>query len=116
MHITKSVGGAQHCLREPPSSLSSSMHRTARRVATRLARHYTQDYSTRQAVLEKNAQINAFVHIGPEPGPSSTPKTGPLADLKIAVKDNIATTDSPTTCSSAMLKSAYSDEPIEGID
>ncbi|TEB36530.1 Glutamyl-tRNA amidotransferase subunit A, mitochondrial [Coprinellus micaceus] len=81
------------------------MHRTARRVATRLARHCTQDYSTRQAVLEKNAQINAFVHIGPEPGPSSTPKTGPLADLKIAVKDNIATTDSPTTCSSAMLKS-----------
>ncbi|EDR13923.1 uncharacterized protein LACBIDRAFT_143274, partial [Laccaria bicolor S238N-H82] len=33
---------------------------------------------------------------------------GPLAGIPIAIKDNIATTDSPTTCSSAMLQNFVS--------
>ncbi|KAF6761773.1 Glutamyl-tRNA amidotransferase subunit A, mitochondrial [Ephemerocybe angulata] len=63
----------------------------------------TRCYSTRQALIEQNAKINAFVHISPESAASAS-KAGALQGLKVAVKDNIATKDSPTTCSSAILK------------
>lgn len=89
---------------QPSPSSSFTMHSTSGRAATRLVRHCTRHYSSRQAIQEKNAQVNAFVHISPESGAS---RTGSLADLRIAVKDNIATKDAPTTCSSAMLKSEY---------
>lgn len=59
----------------------------------------------RKVISEKNQVINAFVHCTPPPveGPS-----GALAGVAVAVKDNITTYDSPTTCSSAMLKGRYS--------
>ncbi|KAJ3513107.1 hypothetical protein NMY22_g15143 [Coprinellus aureogranulatus] len=83
----------------------SPMHPRTRQAAASLVRRCTRHYSTRQAIAEKNARINAFVHINPEPSSaSSSDKKGALSDLKIAVKDNIVTTDSPTTCSSAVLK------------
>ncbi|KAJ2936943.1 hypothetical protein H1R20_g130, partial [Candolleomyces eurysporus] len=78
-----------------------------RRLLSSPSSRCTRCYSTRQAVIEQNAKINAFVHINPEPD-HSTLRTGPLSDLKIAVKDNIATTDSPTTCSSSVLKTFVS--------
>jgi len=55
----------------------------------------------RKVISEKNQVINAFVHCTPPPVESSR---GPLAGVAVAVKDNITTYDSPTTCSSTMLK------------
>ncbi|KAF9454374.1 amidase signature enzyme [Macrolepiota fuliginosa MF-IS2] len=55
----------------------------------------------RQIIHERNPGINAFVHITP---PAKVPSGhGPLAGTTVAVKDNIATVDSDTTCSSKML-------------
>jgi len=56
----------------------------------------------RKVISEKNQVINAFVHCTPPPSVESS--SGALAGVAVAVKDNITTYDSPTTCSSAMLK------------
>lgn len=58
----------------------------------------------RKAISEKNQAINAFVHCTPPPSIPLENSSGALAGVAIAVKDNITTYDSPTTCSSAMLK------------
>jgi hypothetical protein len=76
-----------------------------------LLRHLNSKYRTystetgkwRQVIAEKNGSVNAFVHITP-PQPI---EDGPLAGIPIAIKDNIATAGSPTTCSSAMLQSVF---------
>jgi aspartyl-tRNA(Asn)/glutamyl-tRNA(Gln) amidotransferase subunit A len=55
----------------------------------------------RQVISEKNPSINALVYSTPAPEASTS--RGPFSGVAVAVKDNIATYDSPTTCSSAML-------------
>ena len=57
----------------------------------------------RKVIAEKNPSVNAFVCTAPENGQS-----GPLDGLGIAIKDNICTTDMPTTCSSRILKGTRS--------
>ncbi|KAF5316644.1 hypothetical protein D9619_006247 [Psilocybe cf. subviscida] len=49
---------------------------------------------------QRNPVVNAFVSVSEQ----SNASTGPLADLKVAMKDNIATSQLPTTCSSAILR------------
>ncbi|KAJ6458134.1 amidase signature domain-containing protein [Mycena vitilis] len=57
--------------------------------------------SWRNAIREKDSSVNAFAHIAPgKPAPENLP----LHDIAIGVKDNICTSDMPTTSSSAMLK------------
>ncbi|KJA23504.1 hypothetical protein HYPSUDRAFT_137633 [Hypholoma sublateritium FD-334 SS-4] len=55
----------------------------------------------REIISEKNPSVNAFVNVSPRP---ASLRKGPLSGLTIAVKDNIATTTLPTTCSSDMLR------------
>lgn len=55
----------------------------------------------RNYITAKDSSVNAFTYISQLPPPS---KKGSLAGLSVAVKDNIATSFLPTTCSSAMLK------------
>ncbi|KAF9645661.1 amidase signature enzyme, partial [Thelephora ganbajun] len=52
----------------------------------------------------RNARINAFVHFSNGSEPGQVFPDGPLSGMTIAVKDNICTSDMPTTCSSLMLK------------
>ncbi|KAF9269229.1 amidase signature enzyme [Marasmius fiardii PR-910] len=64
----------------------------------------------RSAIYDKNSSVNAFVHIHDPPPDvgvetfSQSASTKPLRWTTVAVKDNICTSDMPTTCSSAMLK------------
>ena len=74
-----------------------------RRLNSKYRTYSTETGKWRQVIAEKNASVNAFVHITP-PQPL---EDGPLAGIPIAIKDNIATTGSPTTCSSAMLQSVF---------
>ena len=52
----------------------------------------------------RNARINAFVHLADDSKPRPASLDGPLSGMAVAVKDNICTSDMPTTCSSLMLK------------
>ena len=54
----------------------------------------------------RNARINAFVHLSDDSKPRADSPDGPLSGMAVAVKDNICTSDMPTTCSSPMLKGA----------
>ena len=54
----------------------------------------------------RNARINAFVHLADGSEPRSASPDGLLSGMAVAVKDNICTSDMPTTCSSLMLKGA----------
>ncbi|KAF9525955.1 Glutamyl-tRNA amidotransferase subunit A, mitochondrial [Crepidotus variabilis] len=77
--------------------------RYIRRLSSRRAQaHYSTQQALRQQLVEPNATVNAFVNLALSPKISQ--QTGRLAGLNIAVKDNIATKELPTTCSSAMLK------------
>ncbi|KAJ7663794.1 amidase signature domain-containing protein [Mycena polygramma] len=58
--------------------------------------------SWRNAIREKDLSVNAFAHFAPPGKP--TPEHLPLHNIAIGVKDNICTSDMPTTSSSAMLK------------
>uniref|UniRef100_A0A0W0GE96 Glutamyl-tRNA(Gln) amidotransferase subunit A, mitochondrial n=1 Tax=Moniliophthora roreri TaxID=221103 RepID=A0A0W0GE96_MONRR len=79
------------------------------RLLTKVRYHSTSKISPRAALYEKNASVNAFSHIY-EPSPqdgeeeSGSLREGPLAWTTVAIKDNICTSDMPTTCSSAMLE------------
>lgn len=59
----------------------------------------------RQVISEKNPTVNALVYS--TPAPTTFPSHGPLSGVAVAVKDNIATYDSPTTCSSVMLDGSF---------
>ena len=61
----------------------------------------------RKVISERNPIINAFVYCTPPSAPIEK-SSGVLAGVAVAVKDNIMTYDSPTTCSSAMLNGEYS--------
>lgn len=64
----------------------------------------TRTYAT--LAESRNARINAFVHLADGSEPRSASPDGPLSGMAVAVKDNICTSDMPTTCSSFMLKGA----------
>ncbi|KAL9713419.1 Trimeric GatFAB AmidoTransferase(AdT) complex subunit [Leucoagaricus gongylophorus] len=74
-------------LQKPPSS---------RKCLTTAANQW------RKVISERNPIINAFVYCTPPSAPLEK-SSGVLAGVAVAVKDNIMTYDSPTTCSSAML-------------
>lgn len=52
----------------------------------------------------RNEGINAFVHLADDSKSRRSSPDGPLSGMAVAVKDNICTSDMPTTCSSLMLK------------
>jgi aspartyl-tRNA(Asn)/glutamyl-tRNA(Gln) amidotransferase subunit A len=54
-----------------------------------------------QAIRTRNEDCNAFVHLVSE---LPRQQSGPLAQHTVGVKDNICTSDMPTTCSSSMLE------------
>ncbi|PPQ86108.1 hypothetical protein CVT25_003675 [Psilocybe cyanescens] len=70
-------------------------------LQTQISR-YSTHVQCRQAIANKNSSVNAFVHVSG--APSQLGKDLPLSGLTVAIKDNIATSRMPTTCSSAMLK------------
>ncbi|KAK7039171.1 Trimeric GatFAB AmidoTransferase(AdT) complex subunit [Paramarasmius palmivorus] len=59
--------------------------------------------NSRSHIYAQNALTNAFSHILPNPPPPPM-RGGPLMFLTAAIKDNICTSDMPTTCSSAILR------------
>lgn len=63
------------------------------------------NHATPGSVEHVNSTVNALVHFAP---PAAETSSGVLGDYAIAVKDNICTTDMPTTCSSAMLAESTS--------
>ncbi|EGN96886.1 hypothetical protein SERLA73DRAFT_185118 [Serpula lacrymans var. lacrymans S7.3] len=63
----------------------------------------TSNPSWRDTIQAKNDSVNALVHISqPEPQRDSG-ETSSLQGVAVAVKDNICTSSSPTTCSSEVL-------------
>ena len=70
--------------------------------------HYIHTSTRTYATLAetRNARINAFVHLADGSNPQQTSAGGPLSGMTVGVKDNICTSDMPTTCSSIMLKGA----------
>ena len=62
------------------------------------AAEYRQAFAAQ--IARSNAELNVFLHVNeasPEHG------AGPLSGIPIAIKDNITTTDAPTTCGSRIL-------------
>jgi len=57
-------------------------------------------------VESRNARINAFVSLANDSKPRQASPDGRLSGMTVAVKDNICTSDMPTTCSSLMLRGA----------
>ena len=56
-------------------------------------------------VWERGARpLNAFISVGDDAGEEADPRVGPLAGIPVAVKDNLATVDLPTTCGSRFLE------------
>ena len=48
--------------------------------------------------------LNAFISVGSDAGPGPGSQDGPLAGIPVAVKDNLATVELPTTCGSRFLE------------
>ena len=99
------------CLPNNPRILNISCEEMRANVVKKWTnlRQFRGQYSTqplkchrRQVIEEKNPSVNAFVHVSPTP--TSSLKELSLSGLTVAVKDNIATSSLPTTCSSAMLR------------
>ena len=74
--------------------------------STYLTRNASTSFS-RPTLRELNANVNALVHIPPEKSQPDS-HNGPLGEMTVAVKDNICTSDMPTTCSSEMLRNFHS--------
>jgi Asp-tRNA(Asn)/Glu-tRNA(Gln) amidotransferase A subunit family amidase len=73
-------------------------------VKSHILRHIRRCYSTAQPSLAAlNRGTNSLVYLSERT--QRTQSEGPLAGTTIAIKDNIATKDAPTTCSSNVLKS-----------
>lgn len=71
-----------------------------------ITRHASTTVS-RTAIHDLNANVNALVFASPETTLSKS-QDGPLGNIRVAVKDNICTSDMPTTCSSEMLRNFHS--------
>ena len=54
------------------------------------------------------APLNAFIALDPHADRRPGPREGRLAGIPVAVKDNLATSDFPTTCGSRILESFHS--------
>ncbi|KAH6915803.1 Glutamyl-tRNA amidotransferase subunit A, mitochondrial [Coprinopsis sp. MPI-PUGE-AT-0042] len=76
-------------------------------VNLRIFQHIRRSYSTGQPSLATvNRGTNSLVYLSG--CTQRTQSEGPLAGIAIAIKDNIATKDAPTTCSSNILKNFVS--------
>lgn len=96
-------------------------HRTLSRIPSPLCiakrnNHHHHDQATaidwRRNIAEKNTAINALSFVAPAPSPGEKDTASlPLHGQAIAIKNNIATAELPTTCSSLMLKGVYRTVP-----
>lgn len=55
--------------------------------------------------------FNAFITLASDVTPAG-PASGRLAGIPVALKDNISTSDMPTTCASDMLRGMLMDAPV----
>ena len=63
------------------------------------------DALERRAAWERGDRpLNAFISVEEHAARRSVPRDGPLAGIPVAVKDNLATVDLPTTCGSRILE------------
>ena len=95
-----------------PASQPPHLMRVVPRSRGRLHHPHVSVRSYATPAETRNARINAFVHLANDPKPSRTPPVGPLSGMTVAVKDNICTSDMPTTCSSLMLKGSPTTPPF----
>lgn len=72
-------------------------------ILSRRLTRYASTATSRSAIRDLNTNVNALVFTSSE-RTQSNPHDGSLSNMTVAVKDNICTSDMPTTCSSEMLR------------